>query len=401
VDACATTLPLVLKKPLAICGTLLVVVAAMFGLTGPKAFAQSTTNPAPSPSPTVSSTPTVSSAPAEPSVGAVRTLNVAIKPLDPFVIKDPKGAYRGFSIDLWSEVAKRNGWQTNWQLNTSVKEVLGSVQSGQADAGIAGITITKDREQTVDFSYPMFASGLSIAAAKKDQSGLWTALKQIFSARLLRMLAILGVGILVVGNLMWVVKYRRRASTRRYHIGVIEGMWFAGKTLGSADFGDEEPTKPIGRLFALVWMFAGIIIIQYFTALTTTALTIQQIDGSIKGPQDLPGKRVVTVDGTTADTWLNEQGIAHSRVKTIDLAYPELTTGHADAIVFDAPVLLRWVATAGGTKARMAGPIFKAENYGIAVASGSPLREEVNASLLEMQADGTYLSLYNRWFQGN
>jgi polar amino acid transport system substrate-binding protein len=335
----------------------------------------------------------------EPTTGdKERSLTVAIKPLDPFVILDTDKKYRGFSIDLWNGIAQRNKWKTTWQEHTTVTELLTSVKSGESDVGIAGITITRSRETEVDFSHSMFASGLAIVSAKRDDSGFGHTLRQVFSDRLLRMLAILGVGIVVVGNFVWLVKFRRRPHTRKYRVGVVEGIWFAGKTIGSADFGAEEPTKPFGRLLALVWMFAGIILIQYFTALTTTALTIQQIDGTIKGPQDLPGKRVVTVDGTTADSWLDEQGIAHSRVKSIDLAYPELTAGRADAIVFDAPVLLRWVATAGGGKARMAGPIFKSESYGIAVGSGSPLREQINATLLDMQADGTYLALYNRWF---
>jgi polar amino acid transport system substrate-binding protein len=335
--------------------------------------------------------------PAEPAKQT--QLRVAIKPLDPFVIRSSDGQYSGFSIDLWNEIADRNSWSTAWVWNEKVTDVLADVESDSADVGIAGITITKDREVAVDFSHPMFSSGLAIAAAKKEQSGIRSALGQVFSPRLLKMLAVLGIGIVVVGNIVWLTQFRRRPQTRRYRTGVVEGMWFAGKTLGSADFGDEEPTKPVGRLFALVWMFAGIIIIQYFTALTTTALTIQQIDGSIKGVQDLPGKRLVSVEGTTADTWLTEQGLAHKRVRNIELAYPELIAERADAIVFDAPVLLRWVATAGGGKARVAGPIFKPETYGIAVATGSPLREQINASLLDIQSDGTYLAMYDRWFQ--
>ncbi len=327
-----------------------------------------------------------------------RTLTVAIKPIDPFVIKESDGVYRGFSIELWKEIADRNGWETAWQWNSKVGQVLDAVEKGTAEVGIAGITITKDREAKVDFSHPMFSSGLAIAATKKERSGIRTALSQIFSARLLKMLAVLGIGIVLVGNMVWLARFRRRPALKRYRTGVVEGMWFAGKTLGSADFGDEEPTKPFGRLLALVWMFAGIIIIQYFTALTTTALTIQQIDGSIRGIQDLPGKRIVTVEGTTADTWLTEQGLAHNRVASIDLAYPEMIDGRADAIVYDAPVLLRWTATAGGGKAQMAGPVFKQEAYGIAVASGSELREQINAALLDIQSDGTYLALYNRWF---
>jgi polar amino acid transport system substrate-binding protein len=348
--------------------------------------------------PPANSEPTVQEAPAVESAAAGSAVRVAIKPLDPFVIEDSPGEYRGFSIDLWKEIANRNEWKTDWVYLETVSDVLNEVETRRAKVGIAGITINREREDAVDFSHSMFNSGLSIAASRSESGGVTAVLKQIFNPRLVRMLAILAAGILIVGNMVWLVRFRRRPAMRRYRTGVIEGIWFAGKTLGSADFGSEEPTKPVGRMLALAWMFAGIIMVQYFTALTTASLTVSKIDGSIQGVNDLPGKRIVTVEKTTADRWLTEQGYPHERVKSIDLAYPMLLSDRVDAIVYDTPVLLRWVATAGRGQARLAGPIFKAEAYGIAVPQGDKIREQINASLLEIQSDGTYDSLYDRWF---
>jgi polar amino acid transport system substrate-binding protein len=38
-------------------------------------------------------------------------LQVGIKPLDPFVTRSGD-AYAGFSIELWDEIARRNGWSS-------------------------------------------------------------------------------------------------------------------------------------------------------------------------------------------------------------------------------------------------------------------------------------------------
>ncbi len=339
----------------------------------------------------------------DPTVGpqaAQQTLIVATKPLDPFVLRADDGTYSGFSVDLWNEIARRNAWTTQWQWHDKVTQVLTAVEDRSAQVGIAGITINKDREAAVDFSHPMFNAGLQIAVSGKEKSGLRSVLEQVFSPRLLKLLGVLGLGIFIAGNVLWLTKFRRRSETRRYRDGLSAGVWFAGKTLGSADFGDEEPQRPAGRLIALGWMFAGIIIIQYFTALTTTQLTVQKIEGSIQGVQDLPGKRIATVDGSTADKWLNEQGLAHDRVTKIEDAYPKLLNGDIEAVVYDSPVLQRWTATGGRGKARTVGATFKDETYGIALQQGSPLREAVNKTLLEMQGDGTYLQLYNKWFTG-
>jgi polar amino acid transport system substrate-binding protein len=325
-------------------------------------------------------------------------ISVATKPLDPFVMRADDGTYSGFSVDIWNEIARRNNWQTEWQWNEKVTEVLASVQDKRAEVGIAGITINQEREQTVDFSHPMFNGGLQIAVSGKQKSGWRSAVDQMLSPQLLRLLATLAIGIFVAGNVVWLTRFRHRADTKRYRDGLPAGIWFAGKTLGSADFGDEEPRKPGGRLIALGWMFFGIIVIQYFTALTTTQLTVQKIEGNIQGVQDLPGKRIATVEGSTADKWLNEQGLAHQRTTTIEETYPLLLSGEVEAIVYDAPVLLRWTATAANGKARTVGSIFKPEAYGIALQPGSALREAVNNSLLEMQGDGTFTDLYAKWF---
>jgi polar amino acid transport system substrate-binding protein len=329
---------------------------------------------------------------------ATKRIRVATKPLDPFVMKAADDTYSGFSVDIWNEIARRNNWQTEWQWNEKVTQVLASVEDRTADVGIAGITINQEREQTVDFSHPMFNGGLQIAVSGKQKTGWRSAIDQILSPQLLRLLATLAIGIFVAGNVVWLARFRHRTETRRYRDGLAAGIWFAGKTLGSADFGDEEPRKPGGRLIALGWMFFGIIVIQYFTALTTTQLTVQKIEGNIQGVQDLPGKRIATVEGSTADKWLNEQGLSHQRKATIEDTYPLLLSGEVEAIVYDAPVLLRWTATGANGKARTVGSIFKPEAYGIALQSGSSLREAVNNSLLEMQGDGTFAEFYAKWF---
>jgi polar amino acid transport system substrate-binding protein len=42
--------------------------------------------------------------------------------------------------------------------------------------------------------------------------------------------------------------------------------------------------------------------------------------------------------------------------------------------------------------------VFKPENYGIALPTGSPLREEINQSLLRLRENGTYGELVRKWF---
>ncbi len=72
--------------------------------------------------------------------------------------------------------------------------------------------------------------------------------------------------------------------------------------------------------------------------------------------------------------------------------------GDVNVVVFDAPILAYYVTTDGAEIAKLAGPVFLPESYGIALQSGSPLAEEINQSLLRLRENGTYEAIRLKWF---
>ncbi len=110
---------------------------------------------------------------------------VVIKPLKPFVFAEGE-TYRGFSIDLWEEVADRLNLDYEYVYVDTVTEQLDAVREGRGDLGITGITITKEREQALDFSLPYFRSGLQILTTATSNTGQWVTpldmLRQAFSS---------------------------------------------------------------------------------------------------------------------------------------------------------------------------------------------------------------------------
>lgn len=329
-----------------------------------------------------------------------RKLRVSTKPLTPFVIKSEFNDEKleGFSIDLWSEIARRNAWTFDWQMRSKVGEVLADVQNSQADVGIAGISMTAKREELVDFSHPMFGAGLQIATAKSSNS-LSSVFRSVFTPSLIRLILAFGAFMFVGGHVIWLVERKRDPKfATEYGKGVGQGIWQAGSTLLSAGYGDRPPDKLKGRIAALCWMLAGIILVAYLQAILTSDRTLSELNGRIRSVNDLPGKEVVTVRGSTAALFLDSRSIGHNDVDRIEDAYPLLRSGQAEAVVFDSPVLIHYVATRGGNKIRLAGGVFQPQAYGIAFPTGSPLREAVNHSLLEINDDGTYQRIYERWF---
>ncbi|WP_166264007.1 transporter substrate-binding domain-containing protein [Marinobacter caseinilyticus] len=99
------------------------------------------------------------------------TLRVVTDPsFVPFEMMDQKtGEMIGFDMEIIAEVAKRAGFE--YDLNTmDFNGIIPALQTGNVDIAIAGITITEEREQIVDFSDPYYDSGLRILTRVGDDS---------------------------------------------------------------------------------------------------------------------------------------------------------------------------------------------------------------------------------------
>ncbi len=175
-------------------------------------------------------------------------------------------------------------------------------------------------------------------------------------------------------------------------------MWWAAGTLATQ--ADQMPRQWLARIVAVLWMFTSVVFVAYYTAQLTAALTVEQIQGDINGPDDLPGKRVATTRGSTAAAYLAEQHARVQEFEGIDEAYQALLSNAADAVVFDAPVLLYFAEHDGKGRVQTAGPVFRKEDYGIVFAENSALRKKVDGALLQLREDGTYGQIYQKWFGG-
>ena len=149
---------------------------------------------------------------------------------------------------------------------------------------------------------------------------------------------------------------------------------------------------------AVVWMFISVVFIAYFTATVTTSLTVDRLQSNIKGPQDLAGKRVATIVGSTSANYLTHQKLDAKEYKLIDETFAALNNSEVDAVVFDAPILLYYAAHNGKGKVQVVGSIFRKESYAIALPTGSPYRKPINNALLSLQEQGTYQEIYDKWF---
>ena len=283
----------------------------------------------------------------------------------------------------------------------TVTEQLDAVASGEADGGIAAISITQEREEVIDFTFSYFDCwpGHSRLGCKLVGATHSSNHQPGFLVRLLELFGLLLVVIVAAGHVIWLLERNRNEDFPiGYLAGVWQGIWWAAVTVTTVGYGDKTPRGLTGRIFGLLWMFAGLFIIASFTAGVTSRLTVQQIQGVINGPQDLPGKIVVTVEGSTADEWLTATAHSAPYGRHVDEAYDLLDRGSVQAVVYDYPVLRYYALNFGEGRVQVVGAPFNEEDYGIAFPADSPLREEINRALLQLREDGTYDQIYAKWF---
>jgi polar amino acid transport system substrate-binding protein len=330
------------------------------------------------------------------------SLRVATRLVKPFVFEE-KGQLTGFSIELWDEIAKQINVKTDFVVKPTVKELLASINTQEAQLGIAAISITAEREMQWDFSQPMFDAGLQILVSEQtSKSGILTnIIAGVLSPTFWQLLGGILLVVVIPAHVVWFFERRPVGgllTNKSYFPGIFEAAWWSLASLAAQ--ADQMPKSAAARVAAVFWMFTSVVFLAYFTASVTSSLTLQQLRGDIKGPEDLPGKKVASVKGSTSVEYLRQRNAEVIEFAKVEEAYEALQNGDAIAVVYDAPVLLYYASHEGKGKVQTVGAIFRKENYGIAFPDKSPLRKRVNEVLLKLKENGTYDQLYSKWFGG-
>lgn len=209
----------------------------------------------------------------------------------PFEFPDDNDVYTGFDMDLIAAMSDYLGFE--YEITPmDFTAMLMSVQTSKLDVGIAGITMTDEREEVMDFSEPYYDAGIQILVSE---------------------------------------------------------------------------------------------------------------DSDIDSFDDLGDKVLAIKEGTASLTYV-EENYPDAEIKTfatIDEAYLEVQRGAADATVFDAPNMLYFVKTNPDCGCKVVGELEDACQYGILFPSGSGNKEYFDAALKKIMEDGTYDSIYEKWFGTN
>ena len=208
----------------------------------------------------------------------------------PFAFEDKDKKIVGFDVDVINAIAKQQNLKIRL-VNTPFTSIFASLNNGDVDLVISGVTINEKRKQSFDFSNPYFEARQLIAVPKTS---------------------------------------------------------------------------------------------------TVTSL------------KDLAGKKVAVVSASTADDVVSREFGKSSkdirRFESTPLIMSELVGGGVDAAIGDNGVIAYRAAQLPSLKV-VSDPNFPQEFFGIVVRKGDKaMQDKLNAGLAAIRADGSYATIYKKWF---
>lgn len=140
--------------------------------------------------------------------------------------------------------------------------------------------------------------------------------------------------------------------------------------------------------------FAG----PYFVA--GQDLLVAADDDTISGPEDLEGKNLCSVTGSTSAQRIKDEYAAGTNLLE-QPGYAEcvtaLTAGTVDAVTTDDIILAGLAAVpANEGKVKVVGNPFSEENYGVGIPKDSDQCEAINEAITKMIEDGTWQELLDK-----
>nr|WP_156804835.1 transporter substrate-binding domain-containing protein [Halomonas jeotgali] len=130
-------------------------------------------------------------------------------------------------------------------------------------------------------------------------------------------------------------------------------------------------------------------------------LMVRDGNEDIRSLDDLDGKTVATKIGSTSYDYLEENLDDSTEITpypgTSDM-YMALLGRNVDAAFYDAPNVGYFAQTQGEGRAKVVGPLYEGQQYGIVFHEGSEWIEPANEALAAMKEDGTYDDIYTQWF---
>lgn len=285
-------------------------------------------------------------------------MNILTIERSPFSFHEGK-KLTGFSLDLLEAISKRTGLAYTLHEETSFSEMLNKIKNKKADCALANISITAEREKNMDFSHPIYESGIQLLVKKQDTS--------LFSFQHIKTVFLI---ILVLLLLSWGIKRIKNNTTMLGNI-------------------------PSSAYLMIVW-----IIWWWWLVISFSSHLLPEIQA--QGDRDplpyLRNKEIGTSKWTTMSKFLDKNNIKYHAYDDYNTALDALEKWEIQTLLGDAAVTKYYAHHEGKEKVQLVWDVFEEDSLGIACKTRFNLLKKINQALLQIKEDGSYEKLMLKYF---
>jgi ABC-type amino acid transport substrate-binding protein len=332
---------------------------------------------------------------------STQTRNVVVGAIDmpPVAMKDDAGQWIGLAMNLWRNAAREMDIDFEVREFDSIEAILAAVKKREIDV-IPTAIVSRVNEVNVDFTNHYHRSGSAIAV-RAERSGIgWVQqAKRILTWQFMAAIGSLLLLWAIAGTLVWVFEGRRnREMFGGGPLGGLgQGIWWAAVTMTTVGYGDKAPKTPGGRIVAIIWMFASIVLISSFTATITTSLTLSELKGKVTGYSDLPVVRVGVLALSRGEQYLSSKGIGVKGFRSLREGMQALVDDKIDAFVHDEYVLKYMAKNIFPARVHVLPETFDHYYLSMAIPQGHQLREPLNRALLKVMGTADWEKSVSRY----
>ncbi|XP_047958518.1 glutamate receptor 2.8-like isoform X4 [Salvia hispanica] len=223
----------------------------------------------------------------------------------------------GFCIDVFEKVWENIPYSVPVEyvaLGTEYRsndEIMQKLDGKDLDAFVGDVTVTANRSEYADFTFPYSESGIAIVVPIKPngRKNAWIFMKPLTTGLWLTV----GAFFVYTGFVIWVLEHRVNKAFRgppNQQVGMI--FWFSFSTLVFAQ--REKVRSNLTRFVVIVWVFVVLVLTSSYTANLTSMLTVDQLQPEINSVNDLikNGEFVGHQIGSFVGAFLTNNGIVES-----------------------------------------------------------------------------------------
>jgi len=320
----------------------------------------------------------------------------------PFAIPDPEIGWKGFSVDLLTEISSRMNLELEYVPYATLPELYAALQRGDVELGVGNILVTSRGVENLEFTQPVLDGGLRIMVSGDKSHSLKRLWDGLVSGGHVRVVA-LGALFALCTSLALLVFLRvfDTQFTRHWRQGFAESLYhvmsvlMTGKTKYSGALGQGW----LGKIVAALWLCFGVATVAYVTSSVSSVMTTASLVREINGPGDLSGRVIGVLEGCPATRYVATQGLSSSPYKTLDDAVSALVNRAVDAVVSDSSSLEYYDFLHPDINVNEVGPLFERRHYAFAVRVGSDeVRRRLNVGLLSLRESGVLEHIRTQWF---